>query len=191
MILNERLAKSILQTKDKSETAYNTIIKLIESTPSGDWDKFVRNNTLRVETYGNFNGEFGIWKIAAELDSESRIAALVASFTGEKSSRKPYADQFTLALSNPLAATPIKQNLVNLTQTRHYNYRFMNPEKNNLTVRDIAKLSRSATIYSFSLSKARDQRTKKTYLLSSEKPTTGLYTFDTSTLGKSEEILEA
>ena len=67
----------------------------------------------------------------------------------------------------------------------------MNLEKSNLSARDIAKLSRSATIYSFSLSEALDPRTKETYLLSSEKSTAGLYTHNSSTLGKSEEILEA
>ena len=101
MILNEKLTQKIMLTKEKSETAYETILTLIESTPNGDWSRFNSNSSIRLESCGTVKNEFGIWDIWAELDEDSKISALTATFSGEKSSRKPYADQYTISLSTP------------------------------------------------------------------------------------------
>jgi len=161
MILNKNLQRVLDLAKSYGEGSSNIIENFSDSRPNF-LESFVlsdhNNRQVSIQSNGCFNGESGTWNTQMILDANNEISALRLVFEGEQSSRKAYADTYTLEL-HELDTKPQfwvkKQQLVNFTQSRVYNYRKLEAQ-GALTSSKVKELSTPVTISCFSLTAKKD-----------------------------------
>lgn len=174
MKLNKSLHNVLLLSERYSDYAHVLINKFLNASPvtsTPENEIKYSNSEISIDSFGDFNGEHGIWTSIVTIDKNNEVSKLRITFRGEGSSNKAYVDTFALTIAGVTPDAPFglkKRQLVDFTQARIYNYRnFAGTEP--ITIEDIKSYSTPVTISKFTLNAQRDVRTGKCNISANEK----------------------
>lgn len=150
MILSDKLVRTLLYTKEKSSDSYALILEMFNSSPFRNNISLLNEESFLIESLGSLKNELGNWTVSVKLDKSKKIDAVRMTFTGEKTTKKPYNDEYSVSLCgfNPIIN---KQDLVSISHNRYFNYRSMPAHRINITEKDIVAYSKPIKISNFDL----------------------------------------
>lgn len=160
MKFNQELTNILHYTAEQSPEDYAQIESFLKEVP--DFTRFMKHyNTtsgLSIKEDGTCFDESGVWHTTLKLNNNGEISSFHLIFEGDQSSRKAESNQLRLCLNSISNETPLygltRQTLVDFSHIVAPNYRIVAQFNNmtNLSLADIAKLSKPVVLNHFTIS---------------------------------------